>query len=83
MIYRVRILGSLAASYLVAGKEIRATKVIQGLPEGCRLFHVYPSEHGEWILLFEGKPKDGTPDVEGEIRDAIIVYQETCCEKTG
>ena len=76
MIYRVRVTGSLATTYFVAGKEINKTKVLQGIPEGCRLFHVYPSEHGDWILLFEGKPDDGTPDVEGKIRDAILIYQE-------
>jgi len=72
MIYRVRFSPEFIVQYLVTGAAIRPTRVIDGLPEGFRLFSVIPNRHGDWEALFEG-PHDGK--TEGVLEEKKIVFQ--------
>ena len=76
MIYRVQVTGELATKYFTKGTCQSTFQIGEGLPPGCALFAIYPGEQGVWKLLFEGKPDDGTQDIEGFIKDIVVIYHE-------
>ncbi len=72
MIYLVRISRDLVAQGLTLGYEMRGTKVIEGLPEGCELIAANIESHGTLILSFL---KNGDKEDKHKIFEQTITVQ--------
>jgi hypothetical protein len=74
VIYEVDFSPEFVVSFFITGALVPSAEVGRGLPEGSRLFNVFPSRSGTWTALFEGPP-GGPPETEGVVEHRIITFK--------